>query len=1293
MSVILVAEQDASYAERIAETLRASGWPAQVVADEESALQVATSARPLLLVANATLVGAETLLASFSRSRGGPGSIVMVPNAMAALVSASDYQADEILAKPFSEDELRQIVGEAIEKGRPAPAPEPAGDAGRQLTSVDIFGDLLAEVEQEAQRARTGRQPTPAPSPTNTPAVPSPAPAPARAQAPVKPPPRPPTEPARQPPSPVASAPPRPTVPATASPSPPPVTTPPAPPAAPTMPIMPAAAERPAPRPRRKSNDDIDRKLEETLSGVMPDRLRRAGGGARPHAPAAATPSERPKTRSRSELPSDDEIENLLDRTLSSLELPSRPRKSRPTPESPPPAAAETAPPAGLGSPAPPIAPPTTPVEPDAGNAAQPPFESTSVSRSTGADRVLPTPGLAEDPLGEMPSVPPLTFDTPSSGPAERGTEPLEGFSIPATDSEALPPGRMSEVGAQETGQGAPEAVAPPPLLEPPPLMPSLVVPGSTPPMSFGDAASPTDFDSQPADEATAPATEIASNGSSGISDSPWPVPEARAAEPSQDSAPGWGFDTSPDLFPASFGDDPAPGSVFPSEPSEDGGGTPFSVDMATTPTGGEAGGTGADPFSAVFEAPAPTSIAPSPAPQGQEAVPSSPLAPEPLAFDTDSGGTGTGPEAASFGSADAFVPDPIPFDDSPAITPAEGEIPGPAEPADAFIPEPISVEGTPAAFSVPSTDQGTSGEEPHASSSAFADLPAPPTSFADAWATVPEPAGGSAFTPEPSTDHGAKSTLESVLELRGDDLSTRHLPAVSSGSQEDGQRFGDYSLLERVAVGGMAEVWRSRRRGVEGFQKTVAIKRILSHLTDTSDFIDMFIDEAKLAAQLSHANITQIYDLGKADGDFFIAMEYVEGKDLRTLFKNLQEAGQSLPLGLGLLIVAAVARALDYAHRKRDFDDRALGLVHRDVSPQNVLLSYEGEIKLCDFGIVKAVAKASTTQMGALKGKLQYMSPEQAWGKTVDGRSDIFSLGSVLFEVVTGEKLFTGDSEISVLDAVRECRVRNPRELVPDLPGSVERIILKSLAKTPEQRYQTAGEMEQDIQAVLRELDPAPSQKDLASFLEFLYHPSPQFHSYEPKPDGDAEAGKAGAATAKEGKGSPKGHGKLVLIATLVILALVAAALWLFFGQGGGSTPAAPPHGETSSPEITSPQGNPAATEAATGEGASPESPEAVPPEGATAATGDDASTAAEDDAPSPETANPAATPSAAGAGNVDIQALVEQELAAREEKLRSEYEAQRKAIEAAIEETQTEAETPSEEEGGGRGDRDENP
>jgi TonB family protein len=359
--------------------------------------------------------------------------------------------------------------------------------------------------------------------------------------------------------------------------------------------------------------------------------------------------------------------------------------------------------------------------------------------------------------------------------------------------------------------------------------------------------------------------------------------------------------------------------------------------------------------------------------------------------------------------------------------------------------------------------------------------------------AAAPPPAGdapaaaAAAAAPEPGPPPAPPGTPPPAL-AGGAGAATQAIPTLARSAEEEGRQFGQYALLEKIAVGGMAEVWKARMRGVEGFQKTVAIKKILPHLTDSSSFISMFVDEAKLAAQLSHPNITHIYDLGKIDVDYYIAMEYVEGRNLRAILNTARRRGVRVPLGLALMIAARLASALDYAHRKRGFDDKELGLVHRDVSPQNVLISYEGDIKLCDFGIVKAVTKASHTQMGALKGKLQYMSPEQAWGRAVDGRSDLFSLGALLFEILTARRLFPGDNEISVLEAVRQCRIDPPRQLDPTLPAEVEAIVLKALAKEPDARFQSAGALQQELEGVLYTLRPTPSQADLAAFMHALF-------------------------------------------------------------------------------------------------------------------------------------------------------------------------------------------------------------
>src|SRR5713226_5805299 len=311
--------------------------------------------------------------------------------------------------------------------------------------------------------------------------------------------------------------------------------------------------------------------------------------------------------------------------------------------------------------------------------------------------------------------------------------------------------------------------------------------------------------------------------------------------------------------------------------------------------------------------------------------------------------------------------------------------------------------------------------------------------------------------------------------------------PPVEEEEPTDGTRFGQYVLLEKISTGGMAEVWKARMRGVEGFQKIVAIKKILPHLSDNQEFVAMFIDEAKLAAQLNHNNITHIYDLGKIQNSYYIAMEYIDGYDLKTILKRAQERDVSLTIELALFMASKIAAALDYAHRKRDFENRDMGLVHRDVSPQNVLISQEGDIKLCDFGIAKAASKVSQTQAGALKGKLQYMSPEQAWGRTIDRRSDIFALGTVLFEMLTNRKLFTGENEMSILEQVREAKVQPPSTFNEEMTPEIDRIVLKALEKEPASRYQTAADMARDIDSILYEFKPTPTSADLAIYMHRL--------------------------------------------------------------------------------------------------------------------------------------------------------------------------------------------------------------
>jgi serine/threonine protein kinase len=299
---------------------------------------------------------------------------------------------------------------------------------------------------------------------------------------------------------------------------------------------------------------------------------------------------------------------------------------------------------------------------------------------------------------------------------------------------------------------------------------------------------------------------------------------------------------------------------------------------------------------------------------------------------------------------------------------------------------------------------------------------------------------------------------------------------------------FGKYLLLDRISVGGMAEVFKAKSYGVEGFEKIIAIKRILPTMGEDRDFIKMFIDEAKIAGQLAHANICQIFELGRIDGSHFIAMEYIWGKDLLQIQNRLRKIKQPMPIAMACFSIAKVLEGLDYAHRKRDPLGRPLEIVHRDCSPQNVLVSYEGEVKVIDFGIAKATSRNSRTMAGVLKGKFGYMSPEQVRGLPLDRRSDIFALGTMLYECLTGDRLFQGETDFSTLEKVRNVDVRPPRELNPNIPVAVEAVILKALAKDVDERYQWCSEMLADLQAFLMSQDVVFTAKSLSSWIKEVF-------------------------------------------------------------------------------------------------------------------------------------------------------------------------------------------------------------
>ena len=299
---------------------------------------------------------------------------------------------------------------------------------------------------------------------------------------------------------------------------------------------------------------------------------------------------------------------------------------------------------------------------------------------------------------------------------------------------------------------------------------------------------------------------------------------------------------------------------------------------------------------------------------------------------------------------------------------------------------------------------------------------------------------------------------------------------------------FGKYLLLDRVNIGGMAEVWRAKTFGAGGFERIVAIKRILPNIAEDEEFISMFLDEAKITVQLNHANIAQIYELNNLSNSYFIAMEYVSGKDLRAVFDRCRKRGEPAPIPLTCFAIAQCCEGLDYAHRAKDRQGRDMGIVHRDVSPQNALISYDGEVKVIDFGIAKAAGKATKTQAGILKGKFGYMSPEQIRGLPLDGRSDIFAIGVCLYEMLTGERLFVGDSDFSVLEKVRKVEVLPPSHFNRKIPDALERIVMKSLAKDVDDRYQHATELGEDLRGFMYSTGNAFARKDLAAFMKATF-------------------------------------------------------------------------------------------------------------------------------------------------------------------------------------------------------------
>lgn len=295
--------------------------------------------------------------------------------------------------------------------------------------------------------------------------------------------------------------------------------------------------------------------------------------------------------------------------------------------------------------------------------------------------------------------------------------------------------------------------------------------------------------------------------------------------------------------------------------------------------------------------------------------------------------------------------------------------------------------------------------------------------------------------------------------------------PSTSTGGSSEWKgdppftRVGRYHLLRKLAAGGMAELFLAYAEGVGGFRKLVVLKRVLPHLAENAEFVRMLLEEARLAATLSHPNIVSVLDVGEAEGHHFVVMEYVHGRDAHKLLRERARQG-GIPLHVALGIVLGTAHGLHHAHRRTDLDGSPLGIVHRDVSPSNVLVGYDGSVKVADFGIAKASALTRNTVSGSLKGKVGYMSPEQCRGEPVDCRSDIFALGILLYELTTHQRVFFGDNDFAVMNKVVEGRWDLPSAMIERYPPELERIIVRALELDPEERHSDAATFAAEVDA-----------------------------------------------------------------------------------------------------------------------------------------------------------------------------------------------------------------------------------
>ena len=339
----------------------------------------------------------------------------------------------------------------------------------------------------------------------------------------------------------------------------------------------------------------------------------------------------------------------------------------------------------------------------------------------------------------------------------------------------------------------------------------------------------------------------------------------------------------------------------------------------------------------------------------------------------------------------------------------------------------------------------------------------------------------GSTEGSEPQMPGSTAASLEIQPEPEPDDNAKEiHRPTFP-------KIFGTYVLEEMLSRGGMAEIYRAQHTGPHSFRKTVVLKKILPALARNEDFRQLFIEEAKTVALLDHPHIVPVHELGEINGDLYMTMEYVNGFDLKTVLRKAQEKGLKLPLDLAVYVGARIASALDFAFTREGADGRPLQIVHRDVSPPNILISFSGMVKLTDFGIAKPSSYVEARRH-APQGKLQYMSPEQASGKgTLDARSDIFSLGVILYEMIAGRRPFAGNPDLPSMAEVRKADIVPLRFISSRVTPRLEKVVMNAVASTPDDRYQDAGKMAAALDRVLHER-PAVGSPQLAQFMRIVF-------------------------------------------------------------------------------------------------------------------------------------------------------------------------------------------------------------